>query len=336
VFKYEIVKSILCDSDVFSTKNYQKMDNILLGSDGDIHNRNKKEIYLGIEMLHANFYEDDIINEVIDLLFSQILELKNSKINLVYNLINPFVFLVVLKKMGMSKILQKLNLYDLKQDFKETIILINDFFDNPELLNEIILRSYEEDEISDDFKRLLNLFNDKYQINRDELIKLTKFFVLAGIETTASLISSCLFNMYNGKNSFTKPITTEIIESIINETLRLYSPAQFTFRTTQIDTEINNNFIPKDSLIAISIGAANRDPLRFNQPDSFILNRDEKHISFGISSHRCIGDKLALFITKRFIEKFLQYEKNIKFHDEYKTKNTNIEFKINEIIISII
>jgi cytochrome P450 len=85
-----------------------------------------------------------------------------------------------------------------------------------------------------------------------------------------------------------------LIASAIEEILRYDSPVQRTARITNADVEIGGRKIPSGSMVVATIGAANRDPSHFPDPDRLDIARsDNRHVSFGFGIHFCIGAPLA-------------------------------------------
>ncbi len=92
-------------------------------------------------------------------------------------------------------------------------------------------------------------------------------------------------------------------KSIVQELIRFDSPVQIISRIATKDIEICNKVIKKDSYILLNIGAANRDPEQFHNPNILNLNRAYKpNLSFGIGPHHCLGASLAKFSLNSFIE----------------------------------
>jgi cytochrome P450 len=85
-------------------------------------------------------------------------------------------------------------------------------------------------------------------------------------------------------------------DAIVDETLRLDTPEQFVVRTTTQPITLEGVDIPAGEVLVLFIGAGNRDPLVFDEPDAFRLDRDvdlSKHLAFGAGIHGCAGQVLA-------------------------------------------
>jgi cytochrome P450 len=85
----------------------------------------------------------------------------------------------------------------------------------------------------------------------------------------------------------------------IEEALRWETPLLTITRVATEDLELGGVSIPEGAIIAVSLGAANRDPGRYSDPDASDIFRDsEQHISFGDGPHRCLGMHLARLETQ--------------------------------------
>jgi pimeloyl-[acyl-carrier protein] synthase len=86
----------------------------------------------------------------------------------------------------------------------------------------------------------------------------------------------------------------ELISNAVDECLRYESPAQYIGRIAQEDLVIRDKVIKKNEAVLLILGAANRDPLQFDEPDTIDLLRDQSlHLSFGKGRHSCIGAQLV-------------------------------------------
>ena len=76
--------------------------------------------------------------------------------------------------------------------------------------------------------------------------------------------------------------------------MRWESPVQTFFRTATTDVRIGEHVVPDGKKILMFLGAANRDPRRWADPDSFDLSRDPSgHVGFGMGIHQCVGQHVA-------------------------------------------
>jgi len=85
-----------------------------------------------------------------------------------------------------------------------------------------------------------------------------------------------------------------LIKSAVEECLRYDSPVQATARRTLEDLQIGGFKVPRDTHVIVLIGACNRDPAKFPEPDRFdIARNDNEHLAFGGGIHYCLGANLA-------------------------------------------
>lgn len=131
--------------------------------------------------------------------------------------------------------------------------------------------------------------------SEDTYWQVLSMLLATGTETTRNLIGSGLFALLKHPEQYQllqqKPA---LLDSAIDECLRFYSPIQSVFRKATDDIEINDIKIQKDHYVRIILGAINRDPNSFENPDTFDITRNpNKHLSFGAGIHFCIGQVLA-------------------------------------------
>ncbi|HEY9313199.1 cytochrome P450 [Williamsia sp.] len=120
-------------------------------------------------------------------------------------------------------------------------------------------------------------------------------FSAAG-ESTASLLGSAAWILVN-RSDIQEQLRAhpELLGAFIEETLRYESPFRGHYRHVVRDTTLAGVDVPADSRLLLMWGAANRDPLQFDTPDQFRLDRSgaKGHISFGRGAHFCVGAALA-------------------------------------------
>jgi len=103
------------------------------------------------------------------------------------------------------------------------------------------------------------------------------------------------------------------IESAVEELLRFDSPVQWVSRVAGVPLEIGGVKLSSGAIVLGSLGAANRDPAQFPDPDRLDLNReDNKHLSFGIGIHFCLGAALARMDAQIAIGTMVQRLPNLR------------------------
>jgi cytochrome P450 len=95
--------------------------------------------------------------------------------------------------------------------------------------------------------------------------------------------------------------------------LRYRSPGQIMFRSAKRDIELHGQVIPAGKLVLAMIGSANRDPMKFREPDRFDITRDPNpHIAFGHGIHFCLGASLTRLEAKVALEDLLEQMKGFE------------------------
>ena len=128
-----------------------------------------------------------------------------------------------------------------------------------------------------------------------ELLSLTMLILGAGHETTTNLIANAVLALLrNPAERRRLRDDPSLIGSAVEEFLRYDSPVQVTDRVATVDCEIGGHAIRRGTIVGMLLGAANRDPARFADPDRLDLaRRDNHHVSFGHGAHFCLGAALA-------------------------------------------
>jgi fatty acid omega-hydroxylase len=141
-----------------------------------------------------------------------------------------------------------------------------------------------------------------------EIVTNASLLFVAGHDSTVNTISHCVLTVLRNPGSFEllrrRP---ELIPGAIEEVLRLQSAVQFfPSRSATADIEIAGTTIPKGSPVHLMYGAANRDPLRFPDPNKFDPARsDNQHFGWGSGIHTCFGGPLARLEVNVALETFI-------------------------------
>jgi pimeloyl-[acyl-carrier protein] synthase len=133
------------------------------------------------------------------------------------------------------------------------------------------------------------------EISDDEIVANTTLLFSAGHETTVSLISNgarlLLTHRMQFENLRRNPA---LMTSAVEEILRYEPPAQFFGRVAIEDVELGGKVIRRGQTLYILVGAINRDPELFKEPEIFEITRVQNpHLTFGHGLHSCIGQYLA-------------------------------------------
>jgi cytochrome P450 len=128
-------------------------------------------------------------------------------------------------------------------------------------------------------------------LSDSELVAMAVLLLVAGTETTVSLIATTIWALLRHPDELVRLREAPwLLPAAIEETLRWESPVQRTWRIATTDVEVAGQAIPAGALVVLLLGAANRDPARFAEPDRFdILRRDLGHLAFGAGVHACLG-----------------------------------------------
>ena len=135
---------------------------------------------------------------------------------------------------------------------------------------------------------LVRAESEGQKLSEDELVTTAILILNAGHEATVHTIG-------NGVKALLElGIKGPITESIIEEIMRYDAPLHLFTRYALEDIEYAGIKLKKGEEVGLMLGAANRDPARFENPDQFIASRESNpHVSFGAGIHFCIGAPLA-------------------------------------------
>jgi pimeloyl-[acyl-carrier protein] synthase len=133
------------------------------------------------------------------------------------------------------------------------------------------------------------------KLSEDELLATCILLLIAGHETTVNLIGNGTLALLRHPGELRRLRETPgLIASAVEELLRYDGPVQRTARIPSTDVMIGGRAIGKGEMVMPFIGAADRDPAQFPDPDRLDLARaDNRHIAFGWGIHFCLGAPLA-------------------------------------------
>lgn len=129
-----------------------------------------------------------------------------------------------------------------------------------------------------------------------EVVRPATFLFAAGQETVTKLLSAAVQTL-GDRPEFQRQLrdNRQLIPSFIEEALRIQSPTKVDFRLARRTTTLGDVHIPAGTVLMLCLGAANRDPRKFEDPHEFRPDRKNvrEHIAFGRGIHTCAGAPLA-------------------------------------------
>lgn len=157
------------------------------------------------------------------------------------------------------------------------------------------------------------------QLSEVELLQNCIFLLNAGHETTTNLIGNGLISLQEFPAARHALLQTlqhtagdaaaqeTVLSRAVDEFLRFESSNQLGNRRAVQDTQVGGMALPAGTLVTLCIGAANRDPAQFENPEVLDLAREgNKHLAFGFGIHQCAGLSLARLEGRIAIGRFLQ------------------------------
>jgi pimeloyl-[acyl-carrier protein] synthase len=133
------------------------------------------------------------------------------------------------------------------------------------------------------------------RLTEEEIIANCIITLVGGLETTTNLIGNGMLTLLCHPGEMRRLRSDPaLVVSAVEELLRFESPSQHTARLAPTDLELGGKAIRKRQAVIAVMGAGNRDPERFPDPNRLDLSRqDNRHLAFGWAAHFCFGAPLA-------------------------------------------
>lgn len=133
------------------------------------------------------------------------------------------------------------------------------------------------------------------KLTDEEIIGIAGLTIAGGVDTTTALLACALLHLHRNPGQRARLIAEpELLPVATEEFLRYYSVVQGLARTAKRDVEVGGQNIAAGERLFINWASANFDADRFDDPDTFIIDREpNRHAAFGLGGHRCIGSNFA-------------------------------------------
>jgi cytochrome P450 len=136
---------------------------------------------------------------------------------------------------------------------------------------------------------------DRGDITHEQAPLIVRSLLSAGVDTTVYGLSAVLYAFAMNPEQWQRLREQPSLARVaFDEAVRWESPVQTFFRTATADIRVGDHVVPDGKKILMFLGAANRDPRRWVEPDRYDLSRDPSgHVGFGMGIHQCVGQHVA-------------------------------------------
>jgi cytochrome P450 len=152
------------------------------------------------------------------------------------------------------------------------------------------------EELADDgFGAAIWAAADRGDITPEQAPLIVRSLLTAGVDTTVHGLGAVLRALATDPGAWAAlRARPDLARVAFDEAVRWESPVQTFFRTAEVDVPVGDTVVPEGAKILMFLGAANRDPRRWTDPDRFDLGRDPSgHVGFGMGLHQCVGQHVA-------------------------------------------
>ncbi|HXO35094.1 MAG TPA: cytochrome P450 [Candidatus Acidoferrales bacterium] len=242
------------------------------------------------------------IQDVMDTLLDKLVA--SGRMDVIADFAGPAPAIVTAELLGVPAA-DHAKLKDWSQDFAE---MLGNFQHNPDRIPRVLrsvenLCSYFRTAMIEQqanareglIQAMMNAEVDGARLTAEEIIANLIVTMVGGLETTTNLIGNGVLTLLRNPDELEQlRADSSLIPSAVEELLRYESPSQHTARLAPDNVELGGRKILKRQAVIAVMGAANRDPERFPDPDRLDLARkDNRHLAFGWAAHFCFGAALA-------------------------------------------
>jgi cytochrome P450 len=306
VYRHADVTRLFKDNATFSSSNLRETmgpamgDYIILGMDEPEHRRHRALVSTAFRQRALARWEESLVRQVVSEIVDGFAD--RGEVDLVPDFTFLFPSKVVSGVLGLPqedfRQFQRwaIAIISLHTDWDAGIKAAEELKAYLATILELRRRDPRDDVISD----LARVELDGERLDDEEIFSFLRLLLPAGIETTFRSSGNLLHLLLTHPDQLDAVRQDRsLLPQAIEEGLRLEPPLLITARLVMKDTELSGVTIPAGSTVTPMLGAANRDPEVFVDPDRFDIFRDpHQHISFGHGVHVCLGMHLARMETR--------------------------------------
>ena len=324
VSRYDDVARVLLDGETFSSSMLAEVmgpamgEHIILGMDEPEHRRHRALVGSAFRHKMLLRWESELVRRVVDELVDTFVDAGRAE------LVRQFTFQFPAQVIGGVLGLPRED-FPQFQVWASAIISVNSAWERG-MAASIALKEYlaavleerrahpRDDLVSD----LAVAELDGERLDDEEIFSFLRLLLPAGVETTFRSSGNFIYALLTNADQLDAlRRDRSLMPQAIEEALRWEPPLLITSRVVTRDTELRGTAIPTGANVTVMLGAANRDPDRYRDPDRFDIFRDPKqHISFGHGPHMCLGMHLARMETRVAVSALLDRLPNLRLDPE--------------------
>jgi cytochrome P450 len=167
-------------------------------------------------------------------------------------------------------------------------------------------------------------------LSADEVVSNAAVLMFGGIETTEGMICNAILHLLSHPGQLSLVIADRsLLPGAVEESLRLEPSAAVVDRYATADTKLGTARIRCGELVIVSIAAANRDPVLFDEPDSFDIRRGNarQNLGFARGPHFCPGAELARLEARAAINALLEQLPGLRLDEERPSAPRGLVFR---------
>lgn len=183
------------------------------------------------------------------------------------------------------------------------------------------------------------LYNHRADLSTAEIVSNMALTFFGGVETTSAMLSNTIWALLNHPDALADVKRNPArLPAAIHEALRWESPVQNAMRFPTRDVFLHDITIPAGEKIYCLLGAANRDPAYFDDPNTYNFYRPnvDKHLAFAYGPHYCFGAPLALLEGEIGLGVLFERLPKLRLHPDYPTAPTGHEFRATPTLFALL
>jgi cytochrome P450 len=168
------------------------------------------------------------------------------------------------------------------------------------------------------------------ELSNEEILAAARVIVFGGVETTAAMLANTLWALLSHPAQYaTVRANPALLPQAIEEALRWEPPVQSCTRFVTRPVVVQGVALSPGEMVQCMVGAANRDPEHFADPDVFDLGHvnARDHLSFAIGKHFCLGAALARLEGEIGLRLLLERLPGLRLDTEHKSSPLGHEFR---------